>query len=135
MSSRLIVLYILFAIAATWGNLTTQWLSDQIYKGPGQFYISLFTGTFVGLLLKYWLDKSYIFYFQTESRGDDIQKFILYSFMGVITTVLFWGTELLFALCFVDLEGAKYVGGIVGLAMGYLLKFYLDKRYVFVTAN
>ena len=32
-----------------------------------------------------------------------------------------------------DFEGAAYVGGALGLAVGYVIKYQLDKRFVFCT--
>lgn len=50
--------------------------------------------------------------------------------MGVFTTAIFWGMEMFFfhVLAF---EGAQYVGGALVLAIGYVVKYYLDKKYVF----
>ena len=50
--------------------------------------------------------------------------------MGVVTTFVFWGFELGFNYVF-DFEFAKYLGAIIGLAIGYITKYFLDKKYVF----
>ena len=52
--------------------------------------------------------------------------------MGVFTTAIFWSTELAFHLIFQSAE-LRYLGGIIGLAIGYLTKYELDKRFVFRT--
>jgi putative flippase GtrA len=51
--------------------------------------------------------------------------------MGVVTTVLFWVTEYTFDLWF-ETKTMRYVGAVIGLGIGYLTKYYLDKKYVFV---
>ncbi len=127
----LTVKYILFATAATAVNIGTQYASLRVYDGPLGLYLAMAMGTGTGLLVKYILDKNFIFYHRTETTGEDFRKFILYSFMGVITTLIFWGTELLFHHLF-PFESAKFIGALVGLSIGYLIKYNLDKKFVFV---
>jgi hypothetical protein len=52
--------------------------------------------------------------------------------MGLATTVIFWGFEFGFEYLFATKE-MRYLGGIIGLAIGYVTKYHLDKRYVFRT--
>jgi putative flippase GtrA len=52
--------------------------------------------------------------------------------MGIVTTIVFWGFEFSFHLLF-ETKEMRYLGGILGLAVGYLTKYHLDKRYVFRT--
>ncbi len=87
-------------------------------------------GTLVGLILKYVLDREYIFSYRVKNRKDDIGKFILYSLMGVFTTLIFWAFEVGFDVMY-DATYAKYIGATVGLSIGYLTKYHLDKRFVF----
>ena len=47
-------------------------------------------GTLTGLIVKYILDKKYIFFFKVKSVSEDTGRFMLYSLMGVITTLIFW---------------------------------------------
>ena len=56
----------------------------------------------------------------------------LYTAMGLATTVIFWGFEFGFHHLFATRE-MRYLGGVIGLAIGYVSKYYLDKRYVFHT--
>jgi putative flippase GtrA len=127
---KLAVKYSLFAGIATLINLGTQFATLKIYSGKFSIYIAILAGTGTGLVVKYVLDKKYIFYFITVTKKQDFQKFVLYSLMGVVTTLIFWGTELLFHFM---LEGqwAKYVGGAIGLMIGYTTKYFLDKHFVF----
>jgi hypothetical protein len=50
--------------------------------------------------------------------------------MGLATTFIFWGFEFGFQHLF-ETKEMRYLGGIIGLAIGYLTKYQLDKRYVF----
>lgn len=91
----------------------------------------MFFGTLAGLVCKYVLDKKYIFYHKPESKTKDAKKFIAYSLTGVFTTIIFWGTEMAFDYFFTN-DGAKYVGAVIGLSIGYIIKYALDKKYVFI---
>ena len=51
--------------------------------------------------------------------------------MAVFTTIIFWGTEIAFDTLFQD-PNAKYLGAVIGLSIGYIIKYFLDKKYVFI---
>lgn len=121
--------YILFALISTIVNLAFQYLSFLVWDGFLSLYIAMFSGTLAGLILKYILDKKYIFYHKPKSKRDDGVKFLLYSFMGVFTTIIFWAFEIAFDYAFG--QNAKYLGALIGLGIGYIVKYYLDKRFVF----
>lgn len=122
--------YIIFAIFSTIINLFFQYTSFAIYGGFLSLYIAMFLGTFAGLVSKYILDKKYIFYHKPKNKKDDGKKFVLYSFMGVFTTFIFWGFEIGFDIVF-KYENAKYYGAVIGLGIGYIIKYFLDKKFVF----
>jgi putative flippase GtrA len=126
----LAIKYILFAILATLSNILSQDLAGRLYWGVCELYFSMFWGTLVGLVIKYVLDKRYIFSYQTRNIMEDSQKFVLYSIMGIITTCIFWGVELGFDFVF-GTKSMRYTGAVIGLAIGYLIKYRLDKRFVF----
>lgn len=126
----LVLKYSLFALIATIINLFTQFISLAIYSQNFSLYIAMFFGTLTGLIAKYILDKKYIFYYVVKDKKEDSQKFILYSIMGVFTTLIFWGFEIGFDYIF-DSEIAKYIGAIIGLSIGYITKYFLDKKFVF----
>lgn len=128
---KLTLKYAAFAVVATIVNLLTQRIMDSVYTGALTYYVSLFAGTLTGLVVKYVLDKRYIFYFVTKSRQEDARKFIVYSVMGVATTAIFWGFQTGFYLLWSENEYAKYIGAIIGLTIGYFTKYQLDKRFVF----
>lgn len=127
---RKLLYYVAFALIATGINLLTQWLFFELLIGWWVLYVALAFGTVAGLLTKYILDKKWIFNYRAISKSDDLNKFGLYSLMGASTTVIFWGTEMFFfhVLAF---EGSQYVGGALGLGIGYIVKYFLDKRFVF----
>ena len=124
------VKYALFALFATLANLGAQKVSLALHDGVGSLYLAMFFGTLCGLVVKYLLDKRFIFHYTTHSYADDLGRFTLYSLMGALTTLVFWGTEILFDTLF-DFEQAKFIGAGVGLAAGYTAKYQLDKRFVF----
>jgi len=127
---KLVLKYSFFAFLATLTNIGTQYASLSLYDGTFSLYVAMALGTLTGLVVKYTLDKRYIFYFEVRSKVENVSKFILYSFMGIFTTLIFWGTELLFHFSFSG-PWAKYAGAITGLTIGYGTKYHLDRRYVF----
>jgi putative flippase GtrA len=127
---RLAIVYAIIALIATAANLGAQALSVRVWTGLWHIEISVLIGTAVGLVLKYVLDKIYIFRFKADDALHDLQTFILYTGMGVITTLLFWGFEFGFYQAFQD-KSLRYLGGLIGLVLGYWAKYHLDKRFVF----
>ncbi|MFH1139007.1 MAG: GtrA family protein [Pseudomonadota bacterium] len=126
----LAIKYAIFAVISIAVNLSAQGATDAVYDGPFELYLSLAAGTLAGLAVKYVLDKKFIFYYQADGLGKDGLLFILYSFMGVFTTLIFWGFEIGFDFLFQD-KTMRYVGGFLGLVIGYVTKYHLDKKYVF----
>ncbi|WP_051564575.1 GtrA family protein [Desulfovermiculus halophilus] len=131
---KIVFLYLIFALISISINLITQWPFFHFFQGPWVIYAALAAGTLTGLLTKYALDKRWIFYYQPTSTQDNAAKFVLYSLMGVVTTAIFWGTETAFFFLF-DFPGSQYVGGGIGLTIGYTTKYFLDKRFVFRTST
>ncbi|MDX3895335.1 GtrA family protein [Pusillimonas sp.] len=129
-SAKLAVSYAIFALIATIANIGAQDLVIRIYPGPFGIFVSIAVGTVVGLVVKYVLDKRYIFRFRTQNATHNVQTFALYSVMGVATTIIFWGFESGFHHIWQTRE-MRYLGATIGLAIGYLAKYHLDKRYVF----
>ena len=122
--------YTLFAVVSTALNLLFQYLSLWLYHGYGSLFIAMCAGTGAGLICKYVLDKKFIFYHKPASKTQDVKKFASYTLTGGFTTVIFWGTEVWFDWYF-DHESAKYIGAVVGLSIGYVSKYFLDKKFVF----
>ena len=128
--AKLATLYAAFAAVATVANIGSQDITTRLYDGPFHIAASIIVGTGVGLVVKYILDKRYIFRYQTKNLAHDGKTFALYTVMGLVTTVIFWGFEFGFEHLF-GTKRMRYVGGVIGLAIGYIVKYHLDKRYVF----
>lgn len=131
-SSKLAINYAIFALIATAANISAQDIVIRTYSGALDILASVVVGTGVGLVVKYILDKRYIFRFRARSVAHDTKTFALYTVMGLATTVIFWGFEFGFHHIF-ETKEMRYLGGVIGLAIGYLTKYHLDKRYVFRT--
>lgn len=129
--ARITFLYSVFAVLATAANLATQALIILVYTGTYAIEISIIAGTAAGLPIKYVLEKRHIFAFESDSLKQDGKLFFMYSFLGVFTTALFWGIEFLFQWFFAT-DMMRYIGGAIGLTLGYIIKYQLDKRFVFV---
>ena len=82
-----------------------------------------------GLVVKYALDKHWIFNDISTIAGHS-KKFSLYTAMGIITTAIFWITESIFWFIW-KTNMMRELGAIIGLGVGYLIKYHLDRRYVF----
>lgn len=128
--SMIALKYALFAVAATLINLLFQYFSFLVYSGFGSLYVAMLAGNIAGLLSKYVLDKKYIFYHKPADTIQDAKTLTLYTLTGGFTTLIFWGTEIGFDY-FIAHEYAKYAGGALGLGIGYTIKYFLDKHFVF----
>lgn len=129
---RLAASYVLFAIIATAANLGSQLVAVEFSPTAFEPWLSLMIGTGVGLVVKYLLDKRFIFRADHLQQSSDIARsFFLYALSGGFTTVLFWGAELGFLHAWPGWPAARYVGGGLGLAAGYAFKYQLDRRFAF----
>lgn len=127
---NLILKYSLFSLASIFINIGSQFLINLFVLNNKFIFLSILFGTFNGLLLKFYLDKKFIFYYNNQSLKIIQKKFLLYSLTGIITTILFWSIEILFHFLFLN-PNSKYIGGILGLSLGYFTKYHLDKKFVF----
>ena len=126
----LILRYTVFAVLATLVNLGAQRLVLAYGETALVFALAVGAGTVAGLVVKYALDKRWIFYDLETGAKAHSEKFLKYTAMGLITTVIFWGTETAFWLIW-QTDGMRELGAILGLSVGYVLKYQLDRRYVF----
>ena len=131
---RISLLYGLFAAIAIVANLTAQASIIHFCSSSHAILLSMIAGTGVGLIVKYILDKRHIFTFKTDNLVQDSKLFFLYSLMGILTTALFWVVEYGFQWIFTA-ELMRYIGGAIGLTIGYLIKYRLDKKFVFVAKD
>ncbi len=132
---KIVFFYTLYATLATVANILAQDVLSRLYSGPGHLLLCVAFGTCVGLVVKYWLDKRYIFRCRTPAVSLYGATFVIYAVVGLMTTIIFWGFELAFHVWFDGVPSMRYLGGCVGLILGYWTKYQLDKRYVFSEAT
>ena len=125
--------YASFAVIATIANLAVQRLVLTSGNSSAMFMAAVAAGTIVGLVIKYVLDKRWIFMDTATGAAAHGRKFGLYTVMGVVTTVIFWGTETAFWFIW-KTDVMRETGAVIGLAVGYVVKYNLDRRFVFTDA-
>ncbi len=132
--SDLVLRYAAFAAISTLVNLAFQALVKSVDQGAYSTTLAMAVGTVAGIVPKYLLDKWWIFGDATGGLDSEARKFVLYGALSGITTVVFWITEYLF-----DWIGGggplRYVGAVLGLSLGYWMKYRLDRQFVFVAAT
>lgn len=135
MSLRTLILrYSGFAVIATVANLAMQRLVLAGTSGDWALPMAILLGTLVGLVIKYLLDKRWIFQDLSTGLVNHSKQFGLYAVMGVATTAIFWGFEYSFWVIWrTDLM--REVGAVIGLAIGYVTKYNLDRRFVFADSQ
>jgi putative flippase GtrA len=126
----LILRYASFAVMAMAANLAVQKAVFQFGDTGLLFVLALGAGTLVGLVVKYLLDKRWIFYDSAVGVKNHSRKFTLYTTMGILTTAIFWGTESAAWLIW-RTDGMREFGAVIGLTIGYVVKYNLDQRFVF----
>lgn len=95
-------------------------------------YLAIAFGNGAGLVFKYIVDKYWVFEDADPSLSQNSRKFALYAAFGVGTTFIFWFVELVFHLMFQS-QLMTNIGAIIGLCMGYVIKYNLDKHVTFAT--
>jgi putative flippase GtrA len=130
----LILRYVAFAVLASIANLAAQRVVLAFGDSAVHFAMAVATGTGTGLVLKYLLDKRWIFDDRSTGVKSNGRKFTLYTVMGVLTTVIFWWIETAFWLIW-KTDVMRELGGVLGLGVGYVVKYNLDRRYVFTEAQ
>lgn len=126
--------YSAFAVIATIANLGMQRIVLSYGETTLYFALAVGMGTLVGLVVKYVLDKRWIFYDIETGVKAHAEKFSRYTAMGLITTAIFWGTETAFWLIW-QTDMMRELGAIIGLSIGYVTKYQLDRRYVFTDSK
>jgi putative flippase GtrA len=124
------VKYGLFALLATAVNIALQRALGTLLREPRCIYLAILAGTAGGLAVKYCLDRRFVFRYRPPSRSDETLRVLLYLVMSAFATAVFWAVELCFWALF-SFPAARYAGGALGLALGYALKYELDRRFVF----
>lgn len=130
----LVFRYTVFAVIATLANLAMQRLVLMGGDSTLWFMAAVGAGTLIGLVVKYVLDKRWIFGDTSTGAKAHGKKFGLYTAMGLITTAIFWGTETAFWLTW-QTDAMRELGAVLGLAVGYVVKYNLDRRFVFTDSR
>lgn len=124
----LVLAYGGFAAIAILANLATQRLLLAML--PDAYLFALASSTIIGLVVKYALDRTWIFTGARHARAGEAGTFGLYASTGIVTTLIFWGAETLAWLTW-QTHMAREAGAVTGLIIGYVVKYRLDRRYVF----
>jgi len=127
MIASLVLRYSAFAVVATIANLAIQRVVLAVFDWLAA---AIFLGTLVGLIVKYVLDKRWIFQDSQGGLANHSKQFGLYSLMGIATTLIFWGFEYTFWVMW-GTDLMRELGAVIGLVIGYVTKYNLDRRYVF----
>ncbi|MEM9602299.1 MAG: GtrA family protein [Pseudomonadota bacterium] len=128
--TQILVRYTVFAALASACNLLAQNAVLAVDTTPAWFTTALVVGTATGLLIKYALDARWVFQVVERTPQHHAGRFSLYSLTGVFTTLIFWATESVFWFGTHD-HAMRELGAIIGLSIGYVVKYQLDKRWVF----
>ena len=121
--------YVVFAFLAGACNLLSQAFASSVSPAM-PLMISIVFGTGIGFLTKYILDKRWIFYDPYQGHQSEARKLSIYGASGIVTTLVFWSVELS-SWAVWHTSFAKFTGACVGLMLGNILKYNLDKRFVF----
>lgn len=128
---RTFVLYSVFAVLSILANVLVQEAALHILRIPHSLLLAMALGTLAGLALKYSLDKIWIFRYKHSNVAHNLKTFAAYTVMGLATTAIFWTTELM-ANAISHETLVRDTGAVIGLIVGYCVKYRLDKRFVFV---
>ncbi|MGD1883278.1 MAG: GtrA family protein [Paracoccaceae bacterium] len=128
-----ILRYGIAALISVCANLLSQELTLRSLPGA-PLMAAIIVGTLVGFLIKHVIDKTWTFREGYTGPAGEAQRITLSGLFSVFTTLIFWGFELGFYAIW-QTDFAKYLGAVLGLAIGYVLKFCLDRRHVFREAT
>ena len=120
-------LYVVFAGVATVANLAAQ---ELFLRMSGSLAVAILAGTAAGFATKYVLDKKWVFSDRYTTHRQELRKVTLYGAFSLATTLVFWLFEVAFWMAW-RTDFAKYTGAVLGLAVGYAIKFVLDRTFVF----
>jgi putative flippase GtrA len=130
-----LVRYAGFAVVAIVINLLSQ---NAVVVWLGQYwfgiYVAIAFGNASGLVFKFIADKYWVFDDVDPSLVANSKKFAMYAFFGVFTTLVFWAVELAFHYIFQSALMTN-VGAVIGLCIGYVVKYNLDKHVTFAAAR
>ncbi len=111
----------------TWDFVQTYYCTQNpIYDG--RVLVGSLLGVGVSYIVKFFLDKFIVFKKKDTQFKQTSKEFIKYFLFAIFTTVINVGGQyLLMNLFLID----YVIAAIVPLAIGYIVKFLLDRKYVF----
>ncbi len=134
-------------VAFGWAPLLLDWLLRDVlgviaagggwreeWGAPAALTLAIAVGTATGLVIKYLLDKRWIFHDPSTGPRAHARRFSLYAAMGLLTTTIFWGFEAL-AWSVWETTVAREIGAVLGLMVGYVAKYQFDRRFVFTPSE
>ncbi len=124
----LIGLYGAFAAVAIALNVLVQRLVFVIHDGNATIFIAMTAGAVVALVVKYLLDRTFIFAMKT---GPKAGEFLRYALTGGAITLIYFVVEYIIWITY-RTEAARDIGIVLGMITGYGVKFLIDRKYVFV---
>nr|WP_245243002.1 GtrA family protein [Pararhodobacter sp. SW119] len=122
--------YAAFAVLAVLANLAAQRAVLAFGESAGHFVAAVALGTAVGLVVKYLLDRRWIFGQQSAGFRATGRQFSRYTATGIATTAIFWATETAFWAIW-QTHTMREIGAVIGLTIGYVVKYRLDRAFVF----
>lgn len=123
------VRYVISAVASVAANLAAQ-QATVVMTSAAPLMVSILVGTIAGFIVKYLIDKVWTFREAYTSPIAEAHRITLSGLFSVLTTLIFWAFELGFYAIW-PTDFSKYSGAVLGLSIGYIIKFQLDRRYVF----
>lgn len=134
MNGSLAARYAAFAGVSVASNIAAQHLALHLYSGKYALATAICTGTVVGLIVKYVLDKYFIFADFSAGQLAQGHQFFRYALTGIGTTLVFRMAEWI-GLHVTGTTLGRDCGAVVGLTIGYVIKFYLDRQFVFFASG
>ena len=127
---EVVVRYIAFAVLASLANLAAQRLVLAMLGGSGRYALAMLAGVLASMALRYPLDKDFIFKDRAGGLATHGRQVVLYGMMSIVSTTIFIGFETAFLMAW-HTETMREAGAAIGLAVSYMVKYRLDRRFVF----
>ncbi len=125
-----VILYVVFAAFAICLNMFVQNLMFALWPLGGAIFVAMPVGAGVALLTKYFLDRRYVF---ASERSASRIEFLKYALTGGFITAVFFVTEYAIWIIY-QTDYARNVGIVIGMTVGYTLKYVLDRHFIFTTS-
>ncbi len=127
---RFTLLYAAFVGVGIVTNLGIQMMVAAAMTTSVEIYLGMGLGALGSMVVKFHLDRRYIFSCGPGSWRQKGRQFAFYSLFGVVNILCFWTAELTFHFLFQP-DAMRYLGAFLGLAVGHSLKYRIDKHLVF----